>query len=166
MSFSSISNIISAERLGLSSDKITKWAALPVRAIVGYGFMAHGYAKIANGPEKFAATLAALGVPAPQLMCVLTIGTEIVCGLAVLAGFYVTLASIPMIVTMLVAIFTVHLQFGFSSIKLKAVTAEGPQFGPPGYEVALLYIACLAALVIGGSGPFSFDGWMRSRKNV
>ena len=27
-----------------------------------------------------------------------------------------------------------------------------------GYEVNLLYIACLAALAIGGSGPFAVDG--------
>jgi hypothetical protein len=46
---------------------------------------------------------------------------------------------------------------GFSPIKLLAVTAAGAQFGPPGYEVDLLYIACLAALVMGGSGPFAVD---------
>jgi hypothetical protein len=33
---------------------------------------------------------------------------------------------------MLVAIFTVHLPYGFSSIKLMAVTSAGAQFGPPG----------------------------------
>jgi putative oxidoreductase len=44
----------------------------------------------------------------------------------------------------------VHLPYGFSSIKLLSVTAAGAQFGPPGYEVNLLYLACLAALVLGG----------------
>jgi putative oxidoreductase len=38
-----------------------------------------------------------------------------------------------------------------------AVTAAGPQFGPPGYETDLLYLACLVALVIGGSGPYAVD---------
>ena len=57
----------------------------------------------------------------------------------------------------------VHLQYGFSSIKLLAVTATGAKFGPVGYEVILLYIACLAALVIGGSGPFAIDGLVRKR---
>jgi putative oxidoreductase len=52
---------------------------------------------------------------------------------------------------------TVHLPYGFSSIKLVAVTSAGAQFGPPGYETDLLYIACLAALVLGGSGPVSID---------
>jgi putative oxidoreductase len=54
----------------------------------------------------------------------------------------------------------VHLQYGFSSIKLLAVTSAGAQFGPPGYETDLLYLACLAALVFGGSGPFAVDGWL------
>jgi putative oxidoreductase len=63
----------------------------------------------------------------------------------------------------LVAIFTVHLPYGFSSIKLLAVTPAGAQFGPVGYECNLLYLACLVALVIGGSGPLSVDNsaWRR-----
>jgi putative oxidoreductase len=44
-----------------------------------------------------------------------------------------------------------------------AVTPAGPQFGPPGYEVSLLYLACLAALVMGGAGPFSVDGLIGRR---
>jgi hypothetical protein len=64
---------------------------------------------------------------------------------------------------LLVAMFKVHLQYGFSSIKLIAVTATGATFGPVGYEVVLLYIACLAALVSGGSGPFAIDGLLRKR---
>ena len=51
----------------------------------------------------------------------------------------------------MVATLTVHLQYGFSSIKLLAATSAGAQFGPPGYETDLLYLACLAALVLGGS---------------
>ena len=27
------------------------WAVVPLRLLVGYGFVAHGYAKVANGPE-------------------------------------------------------------------------------------------------------------------
>jgi len=65
---------------------------------------------------------------------------------------------------LLVAIFTVHLPYGFSSIKLMAVTATGAQFGPPGYECDLLYLACLAALVLGGSGPLAIDRLLRKNK--
>jgi putative oxidoreductase len=72
----------------------------------------------------------------------------------------VPLASIPMAAVLLVAMFTVHLPFGFTSIKLMSVTADGPHFGPPGYETDLLYLACLAALVIAGSGPIAIDNWV------
>jgi putative oxidoreductase len=44
------------------------------------------------------------------------------------------------------------------------VTKNGAQFGPPGYETGLLYIACLAALVIGGAGPFSIDDVIARRR--
>jgi putative oxidoreductase len=133
------------------------WWALALRVVVGYGFMAHGFAKLSRGPDAFAATLHALGVPMPDVMAWSTIVVELLGGFAVLVGAFVWLASIPMIVVMLVAMLTVHLRYGFSSIKLTAVTATGPQFGPPGYEVNLLYIACLVALALGGSGPLSVD---------
>jgi hypothetical protein len=92
--------------------------------------------------------LQALGVPAPHFMGWLTILVEIFGGLAVLLGPLVPLASIPMAAVLLVAIVTVHLPYGFSSIKLQAVTAAGAQFGPPGFETDLLYLACLAALLL------------------
>jgi len=56
---------------------------------------------------------------------------------------------------MLTAMFRVHLQYGFSSIRLKAVTASGAKFGPIGYEMNLLYIAGLLTLALGGSGRLS-----------
>lgn len=141
------------------------WSAVPLRLIVGYGFVAHGVAKVMNGPDHFAASLHALGVPAPHLMGPLTIGLEILGGIAVLTGAWIRLVSIPLTAILLVAAITVHLPFGFSAIKLRDVTAAGPQFGPPGYEVDLLYIAALATLVLGGSGPFAIDG-LRSRRNA
>lgn len=138
-------------------------APLPLRLIVGYGFIAHGSAKLFKGPDTFAAVLHALGVPAPHLMAWLTIAIEIVGGLAVLLGAFVWVVSIPMTAVLLVAMLTVHLPYGFSSIKLLGVTASGAQFGPPGYEVDLLYIACLATLVVGGPGPLALDGLLERR---
>ena len=87
-------------------------------------------------------------------------------GLAVILGAFVTLASLPMAAVLLVAMFTVHLPYGFSSIKREAVTAAGAQFGPPGYEVNLLYLACLAALVLGGPGPLAIDRLIKKRSKV
>jgi putative oxidoreductase len=138
--------------------RLDQWAAIPLRLIVGYGFMEHGYAKIIRGPENFVGILHAIGVPQPTIMAWATIIVELAGGFAVLIGAFVPLASVPMAAVLLVATFTVHLPNGFSSIKLQAVTAAGAQFGPPGYETDLLYLACLAALVLGGSGPFAVDG--------
>lgn len=133
------------------------WAPIPLRMIVGYGFMAHGYAKIARGPEHFVGIVHAIGVPAADVMAWATIVVELLGGLAMLLGAFVAWAAMPMAAILLVATFTVHLPNGFSSIKLQAVTAAGAQFGQPGYETDLLYLACLAALVVGGSGPFALD---------
>src|SRR5437660_1066059 len=128
----------------ISRSPIARWAPIPLRLIVGYGFMEHGFAKLTRGLDAFPAILQALGVPLPHLMGWLTILVEIFGGLAVLIGALVPLASIPMAAVLLVAMFTVHLPYGFSSIKLQAVTAAGAQFGAPGYETDLLYLACLA----------------------
>jgi putative oxidoreductase len=147
-----------------NADLLTRWAPIPLRLIVGFGFMQHGFAKLGRGPEHFAAILQALGTPAPHLMAWVSILTEILGGFAILLGAYVSLAAIPMAILLIVAIFTVHLRFGFSSIKLLAVTAAGPQLGPPGYETNLLYLACLAALVLGGPGPFSIDRLFKKDK--
>jgi putative oxidoreductase len=136
---------------------VTRWAPIPIRLIVGYGFMEHGFAKLTNGPDNFANILQAIGVPGPHIMAWLTVLVEILGGLAVILGAFVALVSLPMAAVLLTAMFTVHLRYGFSSIKILAVTAAGAQFGPPGYETALLYLACLATLTLGGSGPFSFD---------
>lgn len=140
------------------------WYAIPLRLIVGYGFMEHGYAKLARGPQGFADILQALGMPAPTVLAWATILVELIGGFAVLVGLQIPLASIPMAVVLLVAIFTVHLPYGFSSIKLLSVTAAGAHFGQPGYETDLLYLAGLAALVVGGSGPLALDRlWLRAR---
>src|ERR1700735_866617 len=118
----------------LNRAAVARWAPIPLRLIVGYGFMQHGFAKLSKGPEAFAILLHALGVPAPHLMAWLTILVEVFGGLAVLLGAFIPLASLPMAAVLLVAMFTVHLPYGFSSIKLIGVTAGRAQFGPPGYE--------------------------------
>jgi putative oxidoreductase len=150
----------------ISRSPIARWAPVPLRLIVGYGFMEHGFAKLARGLDAFPAILQALGVPAPHLMGWLTILVEILGGLAVLLGALVPLASIPMAAVLLVAMVTVHLPYGFSSIKLLAVTAAGAKFGPPGFEIDLLYLACLTALVLGGSGPLAIDGLLAKRREI
>ncbi len=150
-------------QLSPSRFSIAQWAPIPLRLIVGYGFMQHGIGKLSRGPDTFVTILHTLGVPAPHVMAWLTILIELLGGLAILLGAFVSLASLPMAALLLVAIFTVHLPYGFSSIKLMAVTPAGAQFGPVGYECNLLYLACLAALVLGGPGPLTIDGLIKRR---
>lgn len=140
------------------------WAMLPLRLIIGFGFMAHGYAKLSKGVDGFANILQTIGVPAPGLTAWATALVEFFGGLAILAGAFVPIVSIPLVIVMLAAMLTVHLPFGFSSVKLIEMTANGPQFGTIGYEVNLLYIAGLLTLVLGGASPFSVDGWLVRRK--
>lgn len=150
--------------LPLSTTRaLGQWAPVPLRMIVGYGFIAHGYAKLTRGPDTFAAVLHTLGVPAPHLLAWLTTLVELIGGLAVLTGAYVPLAALPMAIVLLTALFTVHLPYGFFSVKLAEVTGSGTKFGPVGYEVVLLYLASLAALVAGGAGALSIDGWRLAR---
>jgi hypothetical protein len=62
------------------------WYAFPLRLMIGFGFMQHGYAKLARGPEDFVGILHAMGLPAPALLGWATMLVEIVGGLMILAG--------------------------------------------------------------------------------
>jgi Predicted membrane protein len=139
------------------------WYAVPLRLIVGFGFMQHGYAKLSRGAGDFIGILHAMGLPHAELLGWATIIVELVGGLMVLLGALLPLVSVPMIVVLLVAILTVHLPNGFSSIKLQAFDAMGAHFGQPGYETDLLYVAGLLALCIGGPGPWSIDALVGAR---
>ena len=141
-----------------------QWAPLPLRLIIGYGFMAHGWAKLSRGPAGFARLLEQIGAPLPEATAWVSTFVEILGGLAILAGAFVVAVSIPLIVMMLVAMFTVHLRYGFSAVNTIGLTADGPQFGPPGYEVNLLYVAGLLALILGGAGPLSIDMLLARRR--
>jgi putative oxidoreductase len=134
-----------------------QWVPLPLRLIIGFGFMAHGWAKLSRGPSGFAKLLAQVGAPFPEATAWVSTFVELLGGLAIFVGAFVEVVSVPLIVMMLVAIFTVHLKYGFSSINTIGLTEDGPQFGPPGYEVNLLYIAGLVSLILGGAGALSVD---------
>ena len=149
-------NLLFADGTG----RMASWVPLFLRLMVGYGFLEHGLAKLARGPDDFAHILAALHVPFPVLASAATIAVEILGGAAFLLGALVTLVSIPALVVLMVAIVTVHLPNGFSSIKLQSVDAMGAHFGQPGYETDLLYIVCILALMVWGAGPWSVDGWI------
>jgi putative oxidoreductase len=139
------------------------WGILPLRLMVGFGFAAHGYAKLSRGPENFATILLALGIPHPHLAAWVTSLLELMGGVFIMAGAFVVPLSLPLGIVMLTAMFQVHFQYGFSSIRLQAVTPTGARFGPVGYEINLLYIVGLATLALLGAGKLSVDGLPEAR---
>lgn len=133
------------------------WALLPLRLIVGFGFITHGFAKWERSPENFGTLLHQLGVPLPIAIAWIVTLLELLGGLAILVGAFVAIVSLPLMVSMLAAMLTVHLPHGFSSVRTIGLTPSGPVFGPPGYEINLLYIAALFALAVLGPGPLALD---------
>jgi putative oxidoreductase len=142
----------------------TQWAVLPLRLVVGYGFLAHGMVKWSRGPANFAKLLHQIGVPLPAPTAYLVTLLEIFGGVAILLGAFVALVSIPLVASMLVAMLTVQLRFGFSSVNTVGLMPSGPIFGPPGYEINLLYVAALIGLALAGPGPWSVDRWLFRRR--
>jgi putative oxidoreductase len=149
---------------GNESAVSNQWALLCLRLVVGAGFVLHGWAKWSRGPEKFGLLLQQIGVPFPEPTAWVVTVLELFGGVMILAGVFVMAAGLPLIVTMLVALFTVHWKHGFSAIKTTGLTKDGPMFGPPGYEVNLLYIAALLVLAFATSHPFSVARWFRCRR--
>ena len=147
----------------LNGEQWRRWIPVPLRIILGVGFMVHGWAKLSRGPAAFAELLKQAHVPLPLANAWLVTLLEIFGGLALLMGAFVAIVSVPLILSMLGAMFTVNIKYGFSAVNTIGLTGEGPKFGPPGYEINLLYIAGLMALILGGAGPLSIDA-LRSRR--
>jgi putative oxidoreductase len=148
----------------MQRSDLARWASFPMRILVGYGFMEHGFSKLSRGTGEFAGILQQMAVPLPHLAAWITVGTELVGGLALLLGAFVALASIPTALILIVAMVNVHLPYGFSSVKLLSVSASGAQFGPVGYELDLLYLAALITLAFQGPSPFSIDNIRQVRR--
>lgn len=132
-------------------------ALLVLRVVIGVGFVVHGSAKLSRGPTTFADLLAYLGVPAPVPAAWLVTFVELFGGALMIAGAFVALASLPLIIIHLVALIGVHARYGFSSVNTVGLTPEGPVFGPPGYEISLLYIAGILVVAACGPGAVSLD---------
>jgi putative oxidoreductase len=135
-----------------------QWA-LPLRIILGVSFMIHGAPKLFSGAahQQFQGMLAHLGVPgAPAMAWVIGI-VEFFGGVALVLGLFTWLASALLTVEMIVAMLLVHLPAGWAAVHVTGMSERGPVFGLPGYELNLLYIAGLLALLLGGPGPLSVD---------
>ena len=148
------------------NQTLSKWAPMPLRLILGVGFLYHGAPKLFSAPDHqmFLGMLQGMGVPAAGLMAWVVGIVEVLGGLALIVGAFVSVASALLIANMLVALFAVHLPNGFNFMNITGMTDAGPQFGMLGYEVPLLYLGGLLALLLRGPSHMSVDQNLAAKK--
>jgi putative oxidoreductase len=89
-----------------------------------------------------------MGIPFPAVNTYLSATTDAVGSVLLVLGLGTRLISIPLMVVMLVAIFTVHIGNGFES-------------GNNGFEIPLYYLIMLFTLLIYGGGKISADFFVK-----
>lgn len=82
-----------------------------------------------------------------ELSLSLTVFAEVVCSVVILAGFATRLATVPLIITMLVAVFVIHGADPFAK-----------------QEPALYYLLVYVVLLFAGSGKFSIDYLLQGKR--
>lgn len=131
-------------RLVLRVSTGLRWLPPTVaRLTLGWVFVESGWGKLHN-LEKVVGFFTDLGIPAPQFQAPLAAGTEFVCGVLLLLGLAMRLASLPLIGVMIVAIGTA---------RASELTGLSELFG----FIEFLYIALLLWLGAYGAGPISLD---------
>ncbi len=133
-----------------STDK--SYGPLALRIPVGIIFMAHGVQKLFGwfggpGLDGAAGWMESIGLSPGLLMALLAGSAEFFGGLALILGLLTRPAAALLSVTMLVAIFSVHIQNGFF------MSANG-------YEFALALLAASVSLLLSGGGKLSVDNML------
>ena len=124
---------------------------LIARLIIAYGFYEPAMNKWKD-IDSVAGWFGSMGIPFPLINAYAAATTEILgVGLLVL-GLFTRLISLPLIVIMVVAIFTVHYANGFSA-------------GVNGFEIPLYYMIFLIIFVAHGAGKFSLDHFFFNNDN-
>ena len=116
---------------------------LLARLVVAYGFYGPAMMKWSD-ISSVADWFGKLGIPYPTLNAYMAASTEITGVVLLTLGFLIRLISIPLIIVMLVAIFTVHIHNGFSC-------------GNNGFEIPVYYMLFLLIFITTGAGKFSLD---------
>ncbi|NVK89340.1 MAG: DoxX family protein [Gammaproteobacteria bacterium] len=130
-------------------------AALILRVPVGIILAAHGAQKLFGwfsgyGLEGTGQWMASIGLEPGYWMALLAGSAEFFGGVALVLGVFTRLAAVSAVITMLVAIVTVHLSQGFF-------------MSNNGYEYALALMAASGALLVQGAGSWSLDYWLADR---
>lgn len=122
-------------------------ALLIARVGIATLMLTHGIAKmtmlLADAPVQF---IPIMGMSA-ELSLGLAVFAEVICSILILVGFASRLATIPLIITMLVAVFFVHAADPFTKM-----------------EAGLHYLLVYVVLLVAGSGKYSFD-YLLNRKS-
>ncbi|MFJ4440602.1 DoxX family protein [Pseudomonas sp. NPDC089422] len=120
-----------------------------IRILVGVIFMAHGAQKLFGlfggyGLEGTGQWMESIGLAPGYLMALLSGSAEFFGGLALVIGLLARPAALALTVTLVVAIFSVHINNGLF-------------MSNNGYEFALALLAGTVAVLIEGAGRFSLD---------
>ena len=86
-------------------------AIVLVRVLVGWVFLSEGIQKFLYPAALAVGRFAKIGIPAPQVMAPFVGGVEIVFGALILLGLFTRLATIPLLITITVAILTTKVPF-------------------------------------------------------
>ena len=136
------------------NNQLSKLQDLPlffIRIILAYGFYTPAMMKLKD-INAIAEWFASIHIPFPMLNAYLATGTEVLGVILLTLGLFSRYISIPLLITMIVAIVTVHWKNGFEA-------------GENGFEIPLYYIIMLFTLIVYGSGKFSLDHWLFKNRN-
>src|SRR5262245_2281305 len=92
-----------------AADVSRRGAFVPLlicRVTLGWEFIVSGWLKLPERHGQLVQYFTDLGIPAPGFNAVLVTWTELICGALLLVGLFSRLASIPLMVTMVVALIT------------------------------------------------------------
>ena len=119
------------------------------RLILAYGFYMPAMMKWGN-ISGIAEWFGSMGIPLPTLNAYLAASTEMAAVILLPLGLATRFISIPLMITMVVAIVTVHLGNGFEA-------------GNNGFEIPFYYLLMLFALLVNGAGKISLDNLISKR---
>ena len=125
-------------------------ALLFIRLILAYGFYMPAMNKWGN-MEGIAQWFGSMNYPLPTLNAYLAGTTEAAGVVLLFFGVGTRIISIPLMITMLVAIFTVHIGNGFAA-------------ADNGFEIPLYYLLMLVLLLAYGSGKYSIDYFLTKKR--
>jgi uncharacterized membrane protein YphA (DoxX/SURF4 family) len=136
----------------INNNKIN-FSILLIRLMVGVVFLSEGIQKFLFPDQLGVGRFIKIGLPAPEFLGYFVPSFEVVCGLLVLFGLFTRLASIPLIIIMLVAIF---------STKIPILLNDG--FWKMAHEARTDWAMLLGSIIllIASAGKYSID-FYRSR---